>query len=385
MENINEEKKMKYKLSSLAGGKVIISGEHSVVYGKPAIAFNIDKYTKMELIGYESSTSFTPFASINLINLKKQITISKSEFIDVIEDKTTLDNENDKYKKHIIFILKIICKELLNSNILNGNINKDCIKTFINNHYFTVSISSEFPIGFGLGSSAAYNVCIVNGIFNLIKSIIGKNFYSEDKIILLSNEGEKIFHNGTPSGIDVYCSFSGGIIFFKNMNDKRIVTIPHHNFFLEKIKFLLIDTKIQRNSGDFIHIVSDYKKNNFMEFNDSINNIEKITNKIIKLITKEKSDENDCSEFFDLIKQNQKLLKKICVSNDEIDRIINILEKNGFVGKISGAGGGGFIIAFALKEKIKDLIELLNENEIKYVEVNTSKEPAKIINLEIFK
>ena len=46
------------------------------------------------------------------------------------------------------------------------------------------------------------------------------------------------------------------------MNDKRIVTIPHQNFFLEKIKFLLIDTKIQRNSGDFIHIVSDYKKNN---------------------------------------------------------------------------------------------------------------------------
>ena len=378
MENKNEEKKIKYKLSSLAGGKVIISGEHSVVYGKPAIAFNIDKYTKMDLIGYESSISFSSFASINLINIKKQITISKSELIDIIEDKTTLDNERDKYKKHIIFILKIICKELLNSNILNGNINKECIKTFINNHYFTVSISSEFPIGFGLGSSAAYNVCIVNGIFNLIKSIIGKNFYSEDKIILLSNEGEKIFHNGTPSGIDVYCSFSGGIIFFKNMNDKRIVTIPHQNFFLEKIKFLLIDTKIQRNSGDFIHIVSDYKKNNFKEFNDSINNIEEVTNKIIKLITKEKSDENDYSEFFDLIKQNQKLLKKICVSNGEIDRIINILEKNGFVGKISGAGGGGFIIVFVLKEKIKDLIELLNENEIKYMEVSISKEPAKI-------
>ena len=383
MENINAEKKMEYKISSLAGGKVIISGEHSVVYGKPAIAFNIDKYTKMDLIGYKSSISFNSFALINLLNLNKQLIVSKSELIDILDNKTLLENENDKYKKHIIFLLKIIYNELLNSKI--NEVNSEYIKTFINNHYFIATISSEFPIGFGLGSSAAYNVCIINGIFNLIKLIIGKNFYSEDKIILLSNEGEKIFHNGTPSGIDVYCSFSGGIIFFKNMNDKRIVTIPHQNFFLEKIKFLLIDTKIQRNSGDFIHIVSDYKKNNFKEFNDSINNIEIVTNKIIKLITKEKSDENDCSEFFDLIKQNQKLLKKICVSNDEIDRIINILEKNGFVGKISGAGGGGFIIAFVLKEKIKDLIELLNENEIKYMEVNTSKEPAKIINLEIFK
>jgi len=380
MENINAEKKMEYKISSLAGGKVIISGEHSVVYGKPAIAFNIDKYTKMDLIGYKSSISFNSFALINLLNLNKQLIISKSELIDILDNKTLLENENDKYKKHIIFLLKIIYNELLNSKI-NG-VNSKYIKTFINNHYFIATISSEFPIGFGLGSSAAYNVCIINGIFNLIKLIIGKNFYSEDKIILLSNEGEKIFHNGTPSGIDVYCSFSGGIIFFKNINDKGIIKISHQNFFFEKIKFLLINTKIQRNSGDFIHIVSDYKKNNYKEFNDSINNIENITNKIIKLITKEKSDENDCSEFFDLIKQNQRLLKKICVSNNEIDRIINILEENGFVGKISGAGGGGFIISFVLKEKFEDLVKLLEKNDIKYMEVNISKEPAKIIDFE---
>ena len=129
-------------------------------------------------------------------------------------------------------------------------------------------------------------------------------------------------------------------------------------------------------------IIYIFKKNNYKEFNDSINNIENITNKIIKLITKEKSDENDCSEFFDLIKQNQRLLKKISVSNNEIDRIINILEENGFVGKISGAGGGGFIISFVLKEKFEDLIKLLEKNDIKYMEVNISKEPAKIIDFE---
>jgi mevalonate kinase len=257
-------------------------------------------------------------------------------------------------------------------------------KTFINNHYFTVSISSEFPIGFGLGSSAAYNVCIVNGIFNLIKSIIGKNFYSEDKIILLSNEGEKIFHNGTPSGIDASCSLYGGVILFRNINDQNKINISQKNFFFEKIKFLLIDTQIKRDGGDFINIVSNYKKNNLQEFNDAINNIEKVTNSIIKLITKEKSDENDCYEFFDLIKQNQKLLKEICVSNDEIDKIVNLLETNGFVGKISGAGGGGFIISFTLIEKISDLIKLLDENNIKYLNVNISKEPAKIIDMKYF-
>ena len=70
--------KMKYKISSLAGGKVIISDEYSVVFGKQAISFNIDRYTRMDLIGYESPKSFNSFTLINLLNLKKQITITKS-------------------------------------------------------------------------------------------------------------------------------------------------------------------------------------------------------------------------------------------------------------------------------------------------------------------
>ena len=60
------------------------------------------------------------------------------------------------------------------------------------------------------------------------------------------------------------------------------------------------------------------------------------------------------------------------------------MERNGFVGKISGAGGGGFIISFTLIEKISDLIKLLDENNIKYLNVNISKEPAKIIDMKYF-
>ena len=380
MENIISEKDLKYSINSSAGGKVIISGEHSVVYGKPALAFSIDKFTKMDLKGYKSSKSFNIFASVNLLDLKIQLSITKSELIEIITNNIMPEFNNDKYKKHIIYIIKNFFKRILDLNILD----KEGIKNYIYNNYFTASISSEIPVGFGLGSSAAFNVCIINGICNLINKIIKKNIFSEKDILLLSNDGEKIFHNGTPSGIDASCSLYGGIILFRNINDQNKINIHQNNFFSEKIKFLLIDTQIKRDGGDFINIVSNYKKNNFKEFNDCINNIESVTNDIIKLITKEKSDEKDCSDFFELIKQNQKLLKKICVSNDEIERIINLLELNGYVGKISGAGGGGFIISFTIKEKINDLMKLLEENKIKYINVNISKEPAKIIDMKIF-
>ena len=377
MEVYNSEKDIKYKLTSLAGGKVIISGEHSVVYGKPAIAFSIDKYTKMDLKCFKSSKQFNCFTSVNLLDLKIQITITKSELIEHLNNKIQNVNK-DKYKQHLIYIITNFFKKLESKNI-----DEKRIINYIYNNSIETSISSEIPVGYGLGSSAAYNVCLINGICLLTNKILGNNIYSKEEILNLSNDGEKIFHNGTPSGIDVSCSLLGGIIVFRNIKDKNNLNISEKNFFNEKIKFLLIDTKIKRNGGEFIKIVSEYKKNNFKEFNDTINDIENVSNNIIKLLSKEKNDENDCFKFFELIKQNQRLLKKICVSNDEIDKIINLLEKNGFVGKISGAGGGGFIITFYLNEKHNDLIKLLEENKIEYINVNISKEPAKIIDLKI--
>ena len=377
MEVYNSEKDIKYKLTSLAGGKVIISGEHSVVYGKPAIAFSIDKYTKMDLKCFKSSKQFNCFTSVNLLDLKIQIIITKSELIEHLNNKIQNIN-NDKYKQHLIYIITNFFKHLESKNI-----DEKRIINYIYNNSIETSISSEIPVGYGLGSSAAYNVCIINGICLLTNKILGNNIYSKEEILNLSNDGEKIFHNGTPSGIDVSCSLLGGIIVFRNIKDKNNLNISEKNFFNEKIKFLLIDTKIKRNGGEFIKIVSEYKNNNFKEFNDTINDIENVSNNIIKLLSKEKNDEDDCFKFFELIKQNQRLLKKICVSNDEIDKIINLLEINGFVGKISGAGGGGFIITFYLNEKHNDLIKLLEENKIEYINVNISKEPAKIIDLKI--
>ena len=384
-EKLEIEKELLFTLCSSSGGKVIISGEHSVVYGKPALAFGIDKHTKMHLSCYKSKPSSELFTLVNLLSLKINFSIEKKlliqNLISIPENNNTNDNNNleNKHKNHFIKIIINIVKKVKNI------VGLDKIINFIENNYFLVSISSEIPVGFGLGSSAAYNVCIVNGLCLLVNKLLKDNIYNKKEILLLSNESEKIFHNGTPSGIDASCSLYGGVIIFNSLNNQKNIDIPTNNFFNENIKFILINTKIQRNGGEFIKNVSNFKKNNPILFNDLINKIGEVTNNIIKLILKDKNNEEDCEKFLELIKLNQELLKKICVSNDEIDRIINLLEKNGFSGKISGAGGGGFIICFALKEKIDALYKLLNDNKIEYINVNISKEPANLINYKLYK
>ena len=387
-EKLEIEKELKFTLCSSSGGKVIISGEHSVVYGKPALAFGINKHTKMDFSCYKSKPSSECFALINLLSLKINLSIEKKILIQQItsntENNNTINNNNNnslenKHKNHFIQIVLNILKKIKNIIDIEKIIN------FIENNYFLVSISSDIPVGFGLGSSAAYNVCIVNGLCLLMNKILNNDIFSKKDILLLSNESEKIFHNGTPSGIDASCSLYGGVIIFNSIYNQKNIDIPVNNFFNEKIKFILINTKIQRNGGEFIKNVSNFKKNNPILFNDLINKIGEVTNNIITLITKDISDEDDCGKFFELIKLNQELLKKICVSNDEIDIIINLLEKNGFYGKISGAGGGGFIICFALKEKIDNVYKLLNENKIDYINVNISKKPANLIFYKLYK
>ena len=369
----SEDNEVLFTLCSSSGGKVIISGEHSVVYGKPAVAFGINKYTKMYLNCYKSDNDC--FILVNLLSLKKNFSITKQEIINNI----TSDNDTLIHKRHFMHIINIIIQKIKSSISLQK------INSFINNHYFILSITSEILVGFGLGSSGAYNVCIVNGICSMINNISGKKLFNTKDILLLSNEGEKIFHNGTPSGIDVSCSLYGGIINFSNINSQFNMEIPENNFFITKIKFLLINTKNQRNSGESIKKVKQFKDNNINLFNELIEEISKITKEIIKLLMQRESSENDIKNFFELIKKNQLLLKKICVSNNEIDRIVNILEKNEFVGKISGAGGGGCIISFCLKENYEKLKEILERNKLEYIEIKISREPAKLVNYNIFK
>ena len=211
--------------------------------------------------------------------------------------KNNFENKNDKHRTHILYVCSIFIKKILKDDISK----KQEIINYINDHFFKIKISSEIPVGFGLGSSAAYNVCIINGISILINKLIGKEIFNKNEILHLSNEGEKIFH-GTPSGIDVSCSLNGGIIIFENIDKQRNIDISDKNFFVEKIKYLLISTNIKRNGGEFIKKVSNFKKNNSKVFTETIDDIGKVTNDIINLISKKISDDNDCNKFFELIK-----------------------------------------------------------------------------------
>jgi len=263
-----------------APGKVIISGEHAVVYGKPALVCAIDK------------------------RLSVTFTLAK----------------NSEYKDAIFPLLEKSVLDFLKTK-----------KEIFSKKKYTYSIESSIPIGRGLGSSAAYCASITAGLLELFT---GREWNKED-INICAYQMEKYFHKNS-SGVDTSTSIMGGLLYYRKEFEflKTIsslsIKIPKH--FTETL--LLVDSgKPFETTGEMVRNVGTLfnSKNNKTEH--IFNNIEKTTKRIVVSLMKE-----DMSFFIENIQRNQILLEQIGVVSDSAKKLLLHLKKNG-VGKVTGGGG----------------------------------------------
>ena len=155
---------------SKAPGKIILFGEHFVVYNNRAILGAIDKYA---IVTSEKTNTDNILISSSL----GQASIQKDQYVDKVEKKF----------RPFFHIAKQV--------ILKNNFDKG----------ISIKIESEIPIGAGLGSSSACCVAAAASISNLF------NKTNEKEILELAIQAEKtIFPNS--SGADCTVSVYGGII-----------------------------------------------------------------------------------------------------------------------------------------------------------------------------
>lgn len=285
-----------------APGKVILSGEHAVVYGKPALVCAIDKRLTM---------TFTPIAK----------TVYKDEVMPILE-KSVMD-----------FLQK-----------------KDVKKKSIG---YTYSIESTIPIGRGLGSSAAYCAVISAGLLELFTG----DEWSKEEINMCAYQMEKYFHKNS-SGVDTSTSVMGGLIYYRKEFEflKTIsslpVKLPKH--FINSL--VLIDTgKPIETTGEMVQKVGKLFNTKGEKMEYIMNDIERTTKRLIVSIMKE-----DALFFKENIKHNEELLEQIGVVSSSTKKLLSKLNTFG-VGKVTGGGGykdsSGYILFY--NEDVKALQKLL--------------------------
>ncbi|TPR13953.1 mevalonate kinase [Apilactobacillus timberlakei] len=271
--------------------KIILMGEHSVVYNQPAIALPIPK-----------------------IELKIKI--------------NEIDAGQLLNSKYYIGPIQSVPNDLLGIKNLVNTILTKINKT---DESFEMTIDSEIPSERGMGSSAATSIAIIRALYNYFDTNISK-----EELLKLSDVEETITH-GNPSGLDSATTGADNPVWFIRNNT------------LEEINFNLNATLVIADSGikGRTDIAINYVKQQLINDNKRT---QKSINKIGNLVTKARQDieKNNPEELGILMSENQKELKNLKISNSKIDELVEIANINGSLGtKLTGSGLGGCIIALA--------------------------------------
>ena len=289
-----------------APAKIILFGEHFVIYNQPAILASINKRIKID--------SRIVLENKNTIRIETNNLGKKTYPLSILKNKNQ-DNYNDFFYP-IIYILKKILQDFERTNGIE------------------IKIQSEIPYGVGLGSSAALSVAAVAAIYGLINRYSKKN-----EILELAIETEKIIHRNS-SGADCVISTYGGLMYYqKNSNVRQLG-------YSKKLNFIIINTGLKHSTGELVSIVERFRQNNFATFIKLSNKVTNICNNAIEALK-----EGNTLKLGKLMNENQILLEQIGVSNKEINKIIETSLNYGAIGsKLTGAGGGGCILSIIHQE-----------------------------------
>lgn len=306
--------------------KVIISGEHSVVYGYPALVMAINLRTKAKVKVLDESKIFVK-------------SLNYGELVLDMKSSSFSGNKN-------LLPAALVAKSILTEENYKGGIS---IETY-----------NEAPKSSGLGSSGSTFVSIARATY----LVLGKEpSYSE--LFEKAMVGEKMVHLN-PSGVDVEIAIRGGLLKYIKGRGSEKVNLGYN------LPLLVINSGYERNTG---LMVKKFKES--LESSEYMKNllvyISKITEEIEKALK-----EGNLKLAGVLFTANHLALSKFGVSNDKLDEIVGFCISNGAFGaKLTGAGGGGAIIALSEEEKLKALSETLSTRGVKNFLVRKSEEGVK--------
>jgi mevalonate kinase len=224
---------------------------------------------------------------------------------------------------------------------------------------FTLRITSTIPVASGMGSGAAVSVAIIRAV----SAFLGQSLPNE-KVSALAYQTEKHYH-GTPSGIDNTVVTFARPVYFE-------LGRPIQTFSIGRPFTIVIgDTGIQSSTAEVVGAVRQRWQDNPDPIEGLFAAIGAIASKARQAIERGQSE-----LLGQLMDENHSLLQQLGVSTPELDRLVEYARAAGAWGaKLSGAGGGGNIIALAPDEKAAEIARILQENGAVHTILTTVSQP----------
>lgn len=323
-----------------APGKLILFGEHAVVYGQPCIvtAVSARLSAKVSLLKDPHFTLDAPDVDIrNYIKPLDQLghgTIPKGVRFAEIAAKNFFAHFSEKFQKR----------------------NKQSPQW--SNRGIHITTTSEFPSTYGLGSSSASVVCTLKALSEITTTPLSNT--------LLFDLAYKTILDiqGKGSGFDVAAAIYGGTMYFK----KGGATIKP--IAIEPLPIVVGYTGLKADTTTIMHHVTK-KAEQDPAFSKSVDSLYISIGRIVEQ-AQIACDSSDWSVLGRLMNENQEMLEQLGVSSNKLDLLIRAARTAGALGaKLSGAGGGDSMIALVSSDTKKAVEEAISNVDGKVLDIST--------------
>ena len=274
-------------MSGIACGKVILLGEHAVVYGVPAIAVGIDRGARARATRIDEGPSELHVRGWNI---------------------TVRDDEEEHDLARAFHALLDAARD-----------DQPSLPSF------AVDVEADLPPGGGLGCSAAMGVAIARAV----EPTLGDDALQERAMAW-----ERVFH-GNPSGVDAAVAARGGCVFFRKGEplDRVRVRGPLH--------LCIGSTGMPSSTKSMVDAVARLRARRPEIVAKAFEGVRVLVQNARLAV--EAGDRYALGKLMDL---NQMLLGGLFVSSPEIERLCGLAREHGALGaKLTGAGGGGSVVA----------------------------------------
>ena len=293
------------KSVSSAPAKVILFGEHFIVYGGKAILCSINKR----------------------ITVESELT--KKDRIEIRSDLGTIKIPRGEDVRDVDPVFRPV-----------AYIAQKVLDQFGSDSGLKIVIKSEIPAGVGLGSSSACCVATASSVSGLFANL------PKEDILKLAIDAEKtVFENA--SGADSSICMYGGIMEYSKNGIRKLDLKP-------TFKLVIANSKVIHSTTEVVARVKKFKEKEPDLFSTLCDNEASLIEEALGALK-----ENNLMELGQKMLVNQAHLEKIGVSNEILNSIIDSVKNVAYGAKITGAGDGGCVIVLVDDSNLNKTLEIL--------------------------
>ncbi len=322
-----------------APGKIILFGEHAVVYGQPALAVPVNQvHADADVSDFDRAGIWINAPDIRL----------NAELSGLALDDALAATISAVYSAlNIDFARRASPAEAISSQgaetaYPKGHTSQKDARRVVPKGV-EIKVTSTIPLASGLGSGAAVSVAIIRALSAHLRQP-----FTDEQVNEIAYEVEKI-HHGTPSGIDNTVVTYAKPIFFSKGQPIELLNVA------KPFTIIIGDTGIpaptKESVADVRELWQQDKRKMEMLFG--------VAGSLAR--TARQSIEGGHPERLGpLMNENQRVLAEMGVSSPELDRLVEASRRAGASGaKLSGGGRGGNMIALSTQENAEKIVEAL--------------------------